>query len=71
MYAGTWKIITAINTVGDEYIVMGYDPNSPTPYGVWSGMINKDGYDFINGNYYKSKTDAWNDLIERAERFYQ
>ena len=71
MYASTWKIITAINTVGDEYIVMGYDPNSPTPWATWTGYIKDGLYDFNWGTYFKSKKEAWNNLIERAERFYQ
>ena len=70
MHAGTWKIINTINTVGDEYVVMGYDPNSPTPWATWTGTIDGNNYDFVLGHYFKTKEEACNDLKERAERFY-
>lgn len=70
MKASTWKIISIIKTVENEFVAMGYDPNSPTPYGTWIGTITDNSYDFYNGNYYETKSEAWNNLIERAERFY-
>lgn len=71
MFAGTWKIIGAVQTVEDSLIAIGENKNSPTPYGTWSGTINSDTYDFVNGHYFKTKQEAWNDLIERAGVFYE
>ena len=71
MYASTWKIIGGLQTVENEFIVIGYDPNSPTPYATWTCLINDGKPDFNWGNYYKTKSEAWNNLIERSERFYQ
>lgn len=71
MHAGTWKIIGGIPTCdrAHEYVVLGYDPDSPTPYGTWNGVIKDGYYDFNWGNYFKTKEEAVKDMIERAKKW--
>ena len=67
MYVSSWKIVGCIPTVKNEYIVLGFDPESPTPYATWSGIIEGERSDFYCGNYFETKKEAVKDLIERAK----
>ena len=71
MYAGDYKVIAGIPSVEDEYIVIGHNPKSPTPYGTWLGYKKDGEYDFVNGNYFDTKDEAYRDLIRRTEIFYE
>ena len=65
-YVGTYELIAGIKTGINEYVVVGYDSDSPTPYVTWRGYLKTTGLDCESGNYVSDKQTALNDMLERA-----
>lgn len=70
LYADNWKIIAGVPSPAEnEYVLTGYDPKSPTPYGTWTCFINEETqeYDTVWGHYFEDKDSAIKDMLERAK----
>lgn len=65
-FVGTYELIAGIKTGTNEYVVVGYDPDNPTPYVTWRAFLKTTGLDCGSGNYTDNKQDALKDMLERA-----
>lgn len=70
LYAGDWKIIAGVpSPAKDEFVVTGFNSESPTPYGTWTCFINEDIQEYITawGHYFEDKDSAIKDMLKRAK----
>lgn len=51
--------------VNNKVFVIGHNPNAVQPYGTWQGYKDSPGKDW--GHYFKSRSDAWGDLLRRVD----
>jgi hypothetical protein len=62
---GGYRITRRI-PVGNKVFVMAHNPQAVQPYVTWQGYADKSlGYDW--GHYYSTRSDAWGDLLRRAD----
>jgi hypothetical protein len=64
MVGGRYRIIHRI-PVGDKIYVMGHSPKAAQPYATWQAYCDSPGKDW--GHYWSSRSDAWGDLLCRAD----
>ena len=64
MVGGYYRITHRI-PVGDKVHVMGHSPTSPQPYATWQAYRDRPGKDW--GHYWSNRSDAWSDLLCRAD----
>jgi hypothetical protein len=64
MVGGSYRIIHRI-PVGDKVYVMGHSPKAAQPYATWQAYRDSPGKDW--GHYWSNRSDAWGDLLCRAD----
>jgi hypothetical protein len=64
MVGGHYRIIHRI-PVGDKVYVLGHSPTAVQPYATWQAYRDKPGKDY--GHYWSNRSDAWSDLLCRAD----
>lgn len=63
MVGGYYRITHRI-PVGNKIYVLGHSPMSPQPYATWQAYRDVPGKDY--GHYWSNRSDAWSDLLCRA-----
>ena len=61
---GSYRIMHRI-PVGNKVYVMGHSPASPQPYATWQAYRDISDKDW--GHYWANRSDAWSDLLCRAD----
>ncbi len=61
---GHYRITNRI-PVGDKVYVMGHSPTAPQPFATWQAYRDAPGKDY--GHYWTKRSDAWSDLLCRAD----
>ena len=61
---GSYRVTHRI-PVNDKIYVFGHNPKAAQPYGTWQAYRDVPGKDW--GHYWTNKSDAWSDLLLRAD----